>query len=231
MPEKPPYIRVKDFDYLQHYKNRNPPWIKLYNLLLDHYEFSILPDQSKWHVVASMLLASRTDNLIHNDPRWIEKRIGANSKVDVEALISSTFFEYCDDASNPLAECLQDAIARRGEERRGEGEENGDFDLASFNEFWSIYPKKIGKGDAKKWWKKNRPGEALVQKMLRAVAAQSETDQWKRDGGKYVPNPATWLNQERWEDDPETFPKGNPRQERIPLVSTTESYVSRPKGG
>ena len=38
--------------------------------------------------------------------------------------------------------------------------------------------------------------------MLDAVSAQSESDQWRKDGGQFIPNPATWLNQSRWEDDP-----------------------------
>ena len=36
----------------QHYKDRSAPWIKLYNELLDDYRFAVLPDASKWHLVA-----------------------------------------------------------------------------------------------------------------------------------------------------------------------------------
>ena len=28
-------------------------------------------------------------------------------------------------------------------------------------------------------------------------------DQWKKDGGQFIPHPATWLNQEGWDDEPE----------------------------
>ena len=36
--------------------------------------------------------------------------------------------------------------------------------------------------------------------LLTAVERQKCSSQWSRDGGQYIPNPATWLNQERWED-------------------------------
>ena len=28
-----------------------------------------------------------------------------------------------------------------------------------------------------------------------------QTEQWKKDNGKFIPYPATWLNQERWTDE------------------------------
>ena len=37
--------------------------------------------------------------------------------------------------------------------------------------------------------------------MLEAIAKQKKSDMWKRDKGQYIPNPSTWLNQKRWEDD------------------------------
>ena len=37
--------------------------------------------------------------------------------------------------------------------------------------------------------------------MIEAVAKQSKCDQWIRDGGQYIPHPATWINGHRWEDE------------------------------
>jgi hypothetical protein len=37
--------------------------------------------------------------------------------------------------------------------------------------------------------------------MLSAIAKQKNTDQWKKDNGQYIPAPATWLNQGRWQDE------------------------------
>lgn len=68
-----------------------------------------------------------------------------------------------------------------------------------FEEFWKSYPKRVGKGEAWKAWQKARPALSVV---LEALAWQSASDQWNRDGGQYRPNPATYLNQRRWEDEP-----------------------------
>ena len=40
-----------------------------------------------------------------------------------------------------------------------------------------------------------------LKTILNAVKAQRESPQWTRDGGQFIPHPATWLNQERWEDE------------------------------
>ena len=70
-----------------------------------------------------------------------------------------------------------------------------------FERFWSVYPKKVGKGDARKSFLKIAPSDALLGEMLAAIAAASASFQWKKDKGRFIPNPATWLNQQRWEDE------------------------------
>ena len=70
-----------------------------------------------------------------------------------------------------------------------------------FAEFWQAYPKKIGKGNALKRWKKigNGKGPQIVEAIKTQVAAGGH---WRgTDGKDYIPNPATWLNQGRWDDE------------------------------
>ncbi len=71
-----------------------------------------------------------------------------------------------------------------------------------FDEFWKAYPKKVGKGAAIRAWKKIRPGAELRATMIAAVVKQKVSDQWRKERGQYIPHPATWLNQMRWEDEP-----------------------------
>lgn len=70
-----------------------------------------------------------------------------------------------------------------------------------FERFWFAYPKKTGKGDARKAFLKIKPSSALLERMLSALAAASASYQWQRDKGRFIPNPSTWLNQQRWEDE------------------------------
>ena len=68
--------------------------------------------------------------------------------------------------------------------------------------FWPAYPRKVGKANALKAFMKINPDADAVTRMVAAVKLQAQSDQWRRDGGQYIPHPATWLNGRRWEDDP-----------------------------
>lgn len=70
-----------------------------------------------------------------------------------------------------------------------------------FEQFWSEYPRKIAKQNALKSWNKIAPTPELAQKIIFSVSVQKTTPQWKKDGGQFIPHPATWLNQGRWEDE------------------------------
>ena len=70
-----------------------------------------------------------------------------------------------------------------------------------FNKFWNAYPKHIAKQSAVKAFEKLKPDEKLLEAMLKAIAMQKESKQWEKDGGAFIPYPATWLNQRRWEDE------------------------------
>lgn len=76
-----------------------------------------------------------------------------------------------------------------------------------FDRFWAAYPSKIGKGDARKAY-----GNAVTKArkagskdphglMLSGLAKATASARWK-DPTYTIPNPATWLNQERWDDEP-----------------------------
>ena len=77
-------------------------------------------------------------------------------------------------------------------------------DASAFDVFWQAYPKKVGKIAAKKAFDRVKvPVETLVQ----AIDQQKCSEQWCKDNGQYIPNPATWLNQGRWEDEVHLPPK------------------------
>lgn len=72
----------------------------------------------------------------------------------------------------------------------------------AFDRFWVAYPRHQGKEAARKTWEKLNPDAALLAEMLAALERQRASDQWRRDGGQFIPYPATWLNGRRWEDEP-----------------------------
>lgn len=75
-------------------------------------------------------------------------------------------------------------------------------DLEAFETFWQAYPKKRNRQQALKAWNGLcEPGRNLPQ-MLKAIAAFKNLPEWQKEGGRYVPMPAAWLCQQRWQDEP-----------------------------
>ena len=70
-----------------------------------------------------------------------------------------------------------------------------------FLEFWEKYPKKVGKGEALRIWKKLRPSNELSERIIASVVAHISDAQWKKESGRFIPNPATFLNQGRYDDE------------------------------
>lgn len=87
-----------------------------------------------------------------------------------------------------------------GRPRKKPGEELS-LQEKRFEEFWKQYPRKVGKGDARKKWMRIEPNDELFHRILSAVEAAKKSEQWQRDNGQFIPHPATWLNQGRWDDE------------------------------
>lgn len=76
-----------------------------------------------------------------------------------------------------------------------------------FLEFWNNYPNKTAKGAALKAWERIKPDAKLQKVILEAIENHKQSSQWKEDNGRFIPHPATWLNQRRWEDEIKAKPK------------------------
>lgn len=71
---------------------------------------------------------------------------------------------------------------------------------SGFEEFWKAYPKKKGKGAAEKEWKKAKINGSFP-KVIAAVESQKNSHDWRKDGGQFIPYPATWISRRQWEDE------------------------------
>lgn len=117
-------------------------------------------------------------------------------------------------ASKPQANAKQNASESKSKkenknEKENENEiENECYPPTPFGEFWEAYPKKKSKGDAEKAWKQIKPDEATFQKILASIERQKQSRDWQKDGGQYIPYPATWLRRKGWEDETEAINNG-----------------------
>jgi hypothetical protein len=70
---------------------------------------------------------------------------------------------------------------------------------SDFEEFWSAYPRKVGKADARKSWARL----TKEQKFAATAAVPMHIKYWEAAGRtkEYMPHPSTWINGERWEDE------------------------------
>jgi len=69
---------------------------------------------------------------------------------------------------------------------------------SAFERFWRAYPSKVGKRAAQAAFAKaaqRAPPDRIIAGVQTALA---ECDQWRRG---FIPNPTTWLNQDRWTDE------------------------------
>jgi hypothetical protein len=73
-----------------------------------------------------------------------------------------------------------------------------EINQSDFNEFWQAYPKKISKPLALTAYAKVMQHH---EKIIEALKWQRVCEQWTKDGGQFIPNPATYLNQQKWLDE------------------------------
>ncbi len=99
------YFRIRNFERFQHYKDRNPPWIRLYGALWRDRAFFRLPDALKAHLIGLFALAARLDNRIPDDPEWLAHELCASERIDLAALVASGFLVPEHHASAAVAAC------------------------------------------------------------------------------------------------------------------------------
>lgn len=81
---------------------------------------------------------------------------------------------------------------------QGDGEKKPSLQERRFEEFWSVYPKRVGKANAWKEWQKLKPNEELFAKIMQSVQDHIERDREFKEG--YIVHPERYLKNRRWED-------------------------------
>jgi hypothetical protein len=93
-----------------------------------------------------------------------------------------------------------------------------DNSIDHFELFWEVYPRKVAKKKALQIWRRISPAPSLVEKIMSALKLARESDQWRKDDGRFIPHPTTWLNQERWNDEIRVPVKGPSKYDNIHTI-------------
>lgn len=210
------YLKVKNLDHYQHYKDRDPKWIKLYYSILDDEIFMVLNETERCRYMTCLIIASRTENKIPHDPVYLKKVMRLDKAPDLSRLISLGFLIACESSrqmldsdkhlsqgtnhsllSSPLLN--SSSLALNSLPPNPNLKSNGHAD--EFEQFWLAYPKKVGKKKAELAWKKATDRPELSE-IIGQLNRAKQSEQWMKDNGQFIPHPSTWLNEGRWADQP-----------------------------
>ena len=184
----------------------------LSNLLKKKLEMVYCEETPDMGTIEDTLLTIYED---HRDGEWIS---GVPASDIIEQIKRCKLIQ-----SKTIAKQKQNTENEIEYENEIESEDDSENDRASsssqrsaveerFDLFWTAYPKKTGKGYARKIFLKIAPGKELFEKMMAALEKAKHCEQWKKDRGQFIPYPSTWLNQERWDDDYGSTPGPGPGQ-------------------
>lgn len=151
-------------------------------------------------------LKSRADKLESDRVRIAEKRNKnsdvAESRIPSRAVanVAHAATDATTDASEP--EDVKATAVQNQTKSKPSATEASVSDEDRFNRFWQAFPRKVAKPVAIRVWMKLKPDDVMTDLLIAAIDRARATEQWCRDDGQFIPHPATWLNQRRWEDLP-----------------------------
>lgn len=131
-----------------------------------------------------------------------EQMLVKNSTPKYTALTVVKYDEYQTDRTGKVSTIRQQSDSDTTQTRMIKNDKNDkNKNICTFEQFWEAYPKRKSKGQAEKAWEKIKPNEQLHNRIIKSLEQAKTSADWQKDGGKYIPYPATWLNAKGWEDE------------------------------
>jgi hypothetical protein len=200
--------KIKNWEKFNLYNPKNPryqkkmTWFKFYGTdYINNIEIHKLSFEQKAVLVELWCLGSESDGILPD-----------NFEISFRLHYPIEFIEKILDQLVTRGWLEQNYTPATIEKRREDKirEDICDEKLPSrFIEFWECYPKnsrKVGKSSCQEKWKSKRYDE-VADKIISHVKIMSQSDQWKKDNGQYIPMPMTYLNRQYWDADIEPVKK------------------------
>jgi len=188
-------IRIKGWERFQHFKDRNPPWVKLYKDILDDPDWHSLDGESAKVLTMLWLIASEDET--HQgalpDLRKLAFRLRIKESQLNQTLTKLSHWLIHDDI-NVISSRYNPYIPET------ETETETEIKVSSYSEdfesFWKAYEKPVGKANAFKVWKALKVNEELKQIILHKASVQA-----KNINRKFRKDAERWLKGKHWEDE------------------------------
>jgi hypothetical protein len=198
-------VKIKNWHKFQHFKDRRPPWVKLYRDLLDDPDWHALDPAASKVLVMLWLIASENDGTLP-DARKLSFRLRMKENALIQLLNGLSHWLEQDDITTISDRYQVDAPETEGE-RETETQEKTETDFRSkrpdeFEEFWKACPKRQGsnpKALAKKKFAAVVKSGGDPQAIILAARQWASSDRDKI-GTPYLPQVSTWLGQQRFDD-------------------------------
>ena len=210
-------------DY-QHYKDRNPPWIKLHYETFNSLSWVAMNDASRVLFIACMLIASRHDGKVPADPEYVKRIAHLNQKPDFKPLIHNGFLVPASamlaDASTMHTNAIPETETEtetegEAEERAREGKPKQQKlpgtqrmpfkDRAAACGYWDfhrLYPehRRIDPKRVLPLWEaaiKEEP-ELTRRTIMEYLAAMIDNGEYTKENGAYCPGMVKFFNEKKW---------------------------------
>jgi len=213
------FLKIANWEKFQHYKHRNPPWIKLHIEILSSVTWVSLDDASRVLAIASMVVASKNDGCVPMDASYMQRVAYLNQPANFEPLINIGFFEKLQADASALLENASMLQAHARPETETELEKKDICSPDGFEDFWESFPRqRRGSKDKTKSAWKAALARAPKEEIMAGLAAYAKSEEVAKGFAKGA---AAWLNDDRWTTNynfaPEKKPKGVESEEHLKL--------------
>jgi len=103
-----------------------------------------------------------------------------------------------DPDSKPISGSNSGKVALHSSSSSSKDQNTTSKPASRFDDFWEVCPKKVGKKKTKEIWKR-RKLDRIADKIISDITTRMKNDKKWIDG--FIPNPTTYLNGDRWEDE------------------------------
>ena len=163
-------MRIKNWHKFQHFKDRRPPWVKLYRDLLDDIEWHQLDAQSSKVLVMLWLIASEDDGCLPN-VKTLAFRLRMSEKQTNDAIINLSHWLEHDDI-NVISQRYQDDLPETETETETDKDAKASLSATALptcphQKIIALYAKHLGHLPQPRVWDGNR-ATMLRQRWLQA---------------------------------------------------------------